>query len=165
MRKLVPWIILTVLLTGCARRQVAPVVWPTYSQAEYDALPTTGDGVVKGQIFMKTKGGDVKKGAGEVIVLRPATNYAARVRALSSQNGLGYVDYLASARDLSVVSDGEGRFEFKNVPPGEYFAAGKVAWSVFYPGTFAPIESKQGGNIVMKVSVVNGQVSEVMLTR
>jgi hypothetical protein len=66
---------LVVSVVGCA--SVAPLVPRLpFPSDEYAALATTGTGVVKGQVFMKTRGGDVKTAAGSEIHMDPVTTYS-----------------------------------------------------------------------------------------
>lgn len=112
-----------------------------------------------------TKGGEVRKGAGQTVTLRPATNYAAQLNTYYGGKSLGYLPPDAANFDKTTVSDADGKFEFKNVPAGDYFVSANVSWSVFYPGTFAPIESKQGGIIIKRITIEDGAAVETMLTR
>ncbi len=150
-----------VLVAGCANRRPPAPPLPPFPEAEYAALEKSGNAGVKGQLFMKTRGGEVRKGAGVRILLRPKTNYA-----MAAASGVRPGrDYRLSTYDRSTVSDGDGKFEFKEIPAGEYILSGHMTWSVFMPGTFGPIEQVQGGTVAEYVTVESGKVQEVMLTK
>ncbi|MCP6769344.1 carboxypeptidase-like regulatory domain-containing protein, partial [Klebsiella pneumoniae] len=82
-------------------------------------------GVLRGQLFAKQRGGGVVKGAGSEIILNPVTSLSlqwydeARRGNLMSEPDPRYV-----AAGRTTKADAEGRFEFRNVPPGEYFVNG-----------------------------------------
>jgi hypothetical protein len=61
------------------------------------------------------------------------------------------------------IADANGRFVFKNVPPGEYFITTKVIWEAptGYKGSLQP----QGGTITKRVPVKNDEEIDVILTR
>lgn len=151
-------------IIGCAH-QAPTRISPQYDPAEYTALQTTGSAVVKGQAFMVTKGGEVRKGAGQTITLRPATSFAERMMIYAGYKSVPGLTYDALKFDRTTTADADGKFEFKDVAAGSYFVAGNVSWSVFYRGTFGPIEEKQGGMIIKKIDVAQGGTIETMLTR
>lgn len=163
MQRLILAAALAMSLVGCATR-VPPPPPPEYVAAEYSTLQKTGAAIVKGQAFLMTKGGEVRKGAGQTITLRPVTGYAEKLVVYMKRRSLGPLPVGAADFDRTTTSDADGRFEFKDVPAGEYFVAGNVSWSVFYPGTFMPIEEKQGGYIVKKITVAPSGTTEAMLT-
>lgn len=164
MQKLIAGAAMAFSLVGCATR-VPPRPAPTYVAAEYANLQKTGSGTVKGQAFLMTKGGEVRKGAGQTITLRPATDYAQKLVAHMKLRSLGYLPPDAAEFDRTTIADADGRFEFKDVAPGGYIVAGNVSWSVFYPGTFAPIEEKQGGYLVKNITVKPDSIADAMLTK
>lgn len=168
MLKLLSLSVLAVVLMGCSTPR-PPVVMPEFHQAEYDALSKTGSGGVKGQAFMKTKGGEFKKAGGERVTLRPKTEYTRKLALLPTslykRTVIGAVSPTIYEYDRTTTADSDGRFEFTEVPDGNYYVTTNVSWSVFYPGVLTPVESKQGGTITSEVTVAGGKVSSVMLTR
>lgn len=162
--------ILTIIgvVTGCAAPLVATFDPLAFDEAEYAALPTKGTGIVRGQVFAKTVGGDVKKGAGENVVMFPATKYGDQ-RVIQQVLGGKFLSRSEDGRyknyALVKSADGEGRFEFVDVPPGQYYVLSKITWIVIEPNRFGPIESRQGGQVVRKVDVKNGVITDAILNR
>lgn len=94
-----------------------------------------GHAIVRGQAFTKTLGGDVKYAAGNPIFMVAATPYTKECLDLVVNPGyqtncLGQLkDYVRSA-----TADGQGNFEFDDVPPGEYIVHTLLLWQV--PGPY-----------------------------
>lgn len=161
------WMTVTIvglLGAGCATLQ--PVERMPFPEDEYNALPTTGTGTVAGQAFLKTVGGDVKTAAGNTVILNPVTSYSEQAyAAFSAGRQLDPVepDTRLYKYARTTTADGEGRFEFSNVPPGEYFIATSVVWQapVGYRGTMRV----QGGLVFKRVRVGDGEAVKVIITR
>ncbi|WP_448647115.1 hypothetical protein [Pseudomonas mohnii] len=148
------------ILSGCAQqRTISTGVFP---EAEYKALPKEGTGIVKGQIFLKTVGGDVKYGAGIEVSLIPATSYSASAwEAYQTNSKLTPPDPRVKEYSIRTQSDGTGNFEFRDVPPGRYYIGGEVTWQI--PTQFGL--SRQGGWVMSQVTAKNGSESKVIITK
>lgn len=151
------------ILAGCAIPQQKTYEPLPFNAAEYEALPKTGTGVVRGQVFLKTRGGDVKKGAGSQVILSPSTS-------LSDQS---YIEgYMKGRKPRThgtetqaywrrTVADADGRFEIRDMPPGKFYVMSEVSWEA--PTQFGL--AKQGGIIIVPVLVENGKTAQVVVTR
>ena len=166
MRVLIGLCAVVVALSACAKLtpKPPPAPMPLASAAEYAQLATEGSTAVTGQVFMRTRGGDVKLGAGNQVILDPATTYAGEwiKRGLLHVESLG--DRGSDPRFQRVqrrsVADAQGRFRFENVPPGTYWIRSYVQWFV---SNRMPI---QGGVLVDLVYVKpNQSIVDVILTR
>lgn len=146
-------------ISGCAQQQV--VNYPPFPGHEYAKLKQTGTASVTGQAFLRTKGGDVKVGAGSEILLIPVTTYSqVFYNAYKAHRPLGPTDPAVKKYTFRTQADATGSFEFKSVPEGNYYVAGDVVWQ-------APTQwglSRQGGMLVKGLSVKDGDQVKVMLT-
>jgi hypothetical protein len=152
------------LVGGCATP--APGWIPVaFDDGEYSAFQKTGTGTVKGQVFAKTRGGDVKKGAGNEVYLMPATKYGEqryRESLINGQRPAINPDPRHAKFVLTKITDGEGRFEFTNIAPGKYYAYSTITWEV--PSKYSLTGmSSQGGLVAIPVEVKDGVVFEAML--
>lgn len=154
------------LASGCAMLQPPTFEPLPFDEAEYNALPKVGTGTVKGQVFAKTRGGDVKKGAGNNVILIPATVYGnLRYREqviggklLAKAEDPRYARYVREQ-----TTDGDGRFTFTNVPSGKYYAVSYITWEAPSSNPYLTTET-QGGKVHKEIEVQNDQTLEVILT-
>lgn len=156
-------VVFAAMLAGCAG--LAPLERPPFPVAEYEALPTEGTGVVTGQVFLRTVGGEVRYGAGSEVDLNPVTSYSRFWYENDYRAGgrrLAPYDPRLDAYIITTQADGSGNFRFENVPPGDYYLTSRVTWGVPV-GLYTT--QQQGGVISIPITVRDGEETRQMLTR
>jgi len=128
------WILtLTLVLAACSfSRGRSKKPKPQFVAAEYAPYATAGTSAVVGQAFLKTRGGDVKYGAGNKVTLTPVTSYSTPYFESGSAKLVSPSDPNVEEYTWSTIGDGEGRFVFEGLPPGEYYVACWITWLVPY---------------------------------
>jgi hypothetical protein len=158
---------LVLVVGGCAYTAPAPSIYQraqTFNEAEYAPYAGEGTASISGQAFLKTRGGDVKYGAGETVVLHPVTAYSKEWWTASIESGrkMSEADARASATMRTVTADGEGRFKFEKLPAGEYYIACSVSWQYVAGGRYA-YSKTTGGMVGAQVKVGAGEHQDVIL--
>ena len=153
-----------VLLTACA--STGPMaLTATYNPAEGAWAAKSGTSTITGQGFLRRNDGVVVYAAGSEADLIPQTSYSAvRVSGAFpngshlSYGGLNYdsTDPAYASTVRKTTADGEGKFTFSNVPAGSYYVTTSVIWEVGY--------ERQGGLLMMPVTVAAGQTANVILS-
>lgn len=165
MKKIILTAALASTLVGCGTyTPPSPAMRPPFPEAEYAALSRTGSATVSGQAFLKTRGGDVKTGAGNAVYMVPVTSYS--IFAYDNRDayaGLTQPDPRMSGFTRETIADASGRFSFKNVPDGNYYIKARVTWEVPSGGKYSYM-STQGGDLWKTISVKNGESVEVIVT-
>jgi hypothetical protein len=152
-------ILLLVSFSGCVTPVGPKVTRIPFPLEELEKLPKTGTASVIGQGFLKTRSGDVKFAAGNKVTLVPVTAYSnqwyeiqiVQDRRLESADPR-YPNYY-----WQQTADGEGRFEFKDLPAGEYYINTYVFWEAG--------STNQGGWIAKKITLKENEELRVILTR
>tara|TARA_R110001583_G_scaffold39090_2_gene125632 strand:- start:142 stop:666 length:525 start_codon:yes stop_codon:yes gene_type:complete len=152
------------VLSGCAQQQKLQSRIP-FPQEEYDALPKTGSARVTGEAFLKTVGGDIKYAAGNTVYLNPVTSYSKEWFQKQYVQGIRLVDADPRIHEYAIqaVADGQGKFEFINVPSGKFYLVTHVTWvaATGYKGAL----QQQGGLIVKYIYVDGGDNQNIILTK
>jgi hypothetical protein len=160
-------IIVVCFLTACVsvstERPVLERV--NFPNSEYVNLVSNGTGTVKGQAFLKTRGGDVKTAAGNEVILNSVTSYSTQwfEKSYKGGNVLAEPDQRYLDSIISTIADADGRFEFEDVPPGKYYLVSSVTWET--PTGYNGGLRVQGGYIAEIISVKNDIVVNIILTR
>lgn len=162
-------IVVVAALFGCIPVQVyQPLTMnAAASPAEYAPYllqQGTLGGTIAGQAFLKTRGGDVKLGAGNPVTLNPATSYARewfeKTGSVESRFAEVPPDSLFRKTHRDAVVDAQGKFEFRNLPPGKYLVRSIVSWEVV---ASAYSTSHQGGVVAAIVDIAPGDTNTVIL--
>ena len=152
--------LLGVLLAACA---VAPQpIQAPFVESEFAPYRARGTSTITGQAFLKTRGGDVKYGAGNEVVLVPVTSYTREMTrmmktgaSITKERDPRYAAYRRTAQ-----ADGNGNFEFRNLPAGSYYLDCVIHWEV--PGPY--VSTVTGGLAEAEVTVGRGETAKVVLT-
>ena len=157
-------------LSACASmmpQPPAPISIRTLaSKTDYEPYLTKGSATLTGQAFLTTVGGDVKKGAGRMVTLDPATPYSNEWYASYGTNLSRFAETpsapeFASAR-RTTVADADGRFKFADLPAGSYIVRSTVTWDT---GRYQYVSDTQGGVVSGVVTIAAGESKELILHR
>lgn len=149
-------------VAGCA---VAPIKQSiSLDESALQWATGSGSATITGSAFLKTKGGDVKVGAGDKVELIPAAPYTRERFEFVTQSAYTHIeprDPRLAKYVRSTIADAQGNFEFRNIPAGEYFIACLIEWR-YAVGSSSAIT---GGQAIAFVSVANDEVKKVVVTK
>jgi hypothetical protein len=136
----------------------------TFDEREFAPYAGVGTSSIVGQALLKTRGGDVKVGAGNEVVLCPVTPYSTEYyeKAIVGEQKLQPPDERIVRFFRSTIADANGQFEFRKLPAGEYFLGCKITWEI--AGVGGTMETT-GGVAYGRVRVEPEDVAKVVLTR
>ena len=155
----------SILATACTMPVAAPPApIVAFNPSEVTWAQGSGTATIEGQAFMKTRGGDVKYGAGNQVLLMPYSAqsfdwYRARL-ATQDDDRVPRMDPALQALVRTTVAGGDGRFKFENLPAGSYLVVTSVMWE-----TGASYAGTQGGYMGMPVSVEVAKTASIIITR
>lgn len=150
----------TAILTfaGCAT-PVHQIKTP-FNEQDFAPYSKKGTASIVGQAFLKTRGGEVRYGAGNTVALFPSTAYTQEI----TQNlGFDMPNYNDGWKKYirKIMADGSGNFEFSEIPAGDYYLETEIFWEV--PGKYG---LQRTGDVVRKVvKVTEGEKLKVILTQ
>jgi hypothetical protein len=158
MKMIVFLLVVILLISACT---------PTYNiksafdVTKFEPYNKKGTGKVTGQAFLKTKGGDVKYGAGEEIKLVPSNSYTQEIwEAVRKGKTLENRDYRLGDYIRKTIADGSGHFIFESIPAGTYLIQCEVYWEI--PSYYSTITT--GETIIKSITVQEGKTTDVMVT-
>ena len=152
-------------LSGC----VTPVTPPpakrqaAFVESEFAPYAGTGTSTITGQAFLKTRSGELRFGAGCEVVMVPVTPYTTETgeRAVLRNERLEAPDPRYAAYRRTTIADGNGNFEFRNIPAGSYYLSCDIRWE--YATQYGL--SATGGTAFGKTTVAAGATTKVIVTR
>lgn len=155
-------------LGGCAAP--APYVMKTkFDTADLASYTYKGNATISGQAFLKTRGGDVRYGAGNAVFITPATAYTQEIVRWIVANDKEITIYAAapSGNDKilatyirKTTADGQGNFSFSGLTPGNYYIECGIFWE-----TGARYSGETGAVARKLVSIGAGEQQRIMLTQ
>ncbi|MED5294123.1 carboxypeptidase-like regulatory domain-containing protein [Halomonas cupida] len=121
----------------------------------YAKLPKSGSAVLSGRLTLNTDAGPVI-GANETVSLAPITKYSAEAAAQAlAGRAVERADPRAREYTHTTRTDGNGYFQLRDLPPGDFYASGTV------------VDPATGMRqiVIKEVSLSNGGHSELQLSR
>jgi len=157
------FVIFANIFIGCMGAPEEQEYETSFIQSEYDPYGMPGTSEINGQAFLKTKGGDVKYGAGGTVYLTPVTTISTEFFIKYVLNGipLKNIDTRSKKYSKSTTADGNGNFEFTNLAAGEYYIFCNIEWQ-YYSGKG---NKTTGGIAYAKVKVGEGRIVKAVVTR
>ena len=129
-----------------------------YSAEEHAQWVSPGTGKVVGEVFSRTRSGDVKVGAGETVWLVPDTAF---FHEIAEQFVRGF-DLQSEEQLASVVRrttcNSRGEFFFQDVPAGKYMVLSRLYWNAgsrMTGGAFVGVVGVEGTQESSALWVVN----------
>ena len=151
-----------VILTGCVSTPKTTQRQATFMEEEYALYRVKGSGRIVGQVFMKTRGGDVKYGAGSRVALNPVTSYSTEWFNLTMKGvRISEADSRVDQFSRKTIADASGSFEFTDLPAGSYYIVSQVVWEHVSGSAILPT----GGMVGQRVGVTNDQTTRAILTK
>lgn len=159
--------VLVLAIAGCATAPQRPafVISTPFNEEEAGDLLKPGTNTIKGNAFMRQRGGGVVTCAGSEVRLVPATAYARhRMVAIYGTTEGGSSNqpvmlpeapsaYFTNTR--AARCDSSGNFLFDKVADGDFFVTTTVSWTVG--------NSRQGGNMMARAIVRGGETRSLVM--
>lgn len=158
----------SLLAFGCATPAptLAPAPLVAFNAEEVKWSVGSGTAIIEGQAFLKTRGGDVKYGAGNPVFLMPHSShsfawYASMTKGREKDQPT--IDPGLAGVTRKTVAGGDGRFRFEGVPAGSYLILTIVDWqsATGYRGSL----QTQGGFVGAPVTAESSKTTSVIVTR
>lgn len=161
-------------LAGCASVQPQPTLMRLSSTFDAESVAwfnSAGTGIIEGQAFFQTRGGQPRTCAGLEVGLQPRSEYGdERLTVLYGGTSSGHLpaamtqvqftpDSLAYQQARKTTTcDAQGNFRLSGLPSGNYFLVTGIVWEV--PGRYG----LEGGSLMQSVSISEGESKRVILT-
>jgi hypothetical protein len=157
------WIVVLATFVSCAAGPMTYVMRRSFDEERIRPYGVAGQGAVTGSAFLKTRGGEVRLGAGNSVVLIPVTDYTREYvehRLLASPTALR-IENIAPGLNVYVrekTADAQGGFRFEQIPRGDYFVASYISWLV-------SAETSSGGWGVAVAHLDSSETVDVVVTQ
>lgn len=160
-----------IMLSGCIASKPPVALNNKFDTALTKSLfESRGKNTIQGNAFLRQQGGGVVTCAGSDVRMLPVTQYSTeRIQHIYSNSERGYRPFFMGPVQFTEnpyeyqqyhvtnVCDSQGNFSFDNVGDGDYYVTTMVKWQVGY--------NMQGGLLMQKVKVSNGENKKLVLTQ
>lgn len=176
MKKLLLCALSSLVLVGCAAKTVT--LKSTFNEAQAKQLLSNGNNQITGSAFVRQNGGNVVTCAGQTVNLIPSTDFTKeRMGYIYNSTEKGFVpfnmfnelpvpkfanepsNYKSYSRQT--VCDAQGNFNFDKLANGDFYIVSIVRWDI--GNASMDFGARQGGALMQKVSVSNGETKKVLL--
>ena len=152
------------LVSACTAPPVKPkaAMISEFDATAHAAYMKPGTAIVRGQGFLRQRGGGTVTCAGQQVVLVPATTFFREAFEVTKANGQApdFTEEKRRPEYQAVVHrsqcDAQGNFSIPKVAPGRWFIATAVTWTVGY--------RRQGGMLLREIDVTTDADSPIFLT-
>lgn len=135
-----------------------------FDETEFSPYATPGSATIRGEAFLKTRGGEVRYGAGNTVTLMPVTSYSREIWQAALQGKVTDKDPRWEKYIRTTVADGTGKFEFTKLPAGEYFLECPIFWEVPDESSLYPRLKRTGAVLKKQVRIDNSAEVRVIMT-
>lgn len=162
--------VFSIFLASCASAPQIFNLSTNFDISEVAWFSKQGSATISGDSFWRQAGGGVVTCAGTKISLYPQSQYAdERAKFLYGNNTKGFrgalhtnyqfipddsYDYHEARK--TTICDATGKFEFLNLPSGQYYIASRVVWQVQ--------SIWQGGSLMQKISLAENENKKISLS-
>jgi len=156
------------LLGSCASSNYSHKV--PLNEADYAPYLRAGTATIAGAVSAKMQAGDVSNGAESFVYLVPVTPYSMEwfEHAMISSHSISGTDPRSLRAARSTVVGSDGRFQFSNLPAGDYYLSCTITRSIppLRIGRFRLVSpSTERVNAYARISVQSGEQTQVIVTR
>jgi hypothetical protein len=156
------------LLGGCMPFHYSHTV--PLSEADYAPYLSAGTATITGTVSAKMRAGDISNGAESFVYLVPVTPYSTEwfEHAMVSSHNISGTDPRSLRAARSTVVGPDGRFQFSNLPAGDYYLSCTITRSIppFRIGRFRLGNSSiERVDTYARVTVRPGEQAQVIVTR
>jgi hypothetical protein len=169
MLQILPFVIVSIFfISGCVNKPIPKLTNP-FNEQDFIPYSKVGTASITGQVFLKTRGGDVKYGAGDTIFMFPSTPYTREMQhfvnhEITNRVNIENVDKRWRNYIKKTTADGSGNFEFSKIPAGEYYLECSLFWEV--PASCLGCNGlEETGDVLRKqIKISEGEKLKIILT-
>ena len=140
------------------------------NEADYAPYLSQGTATIAGEVTAKMRAGDISNGAESFVYLVPVTPYSTEwfEHAMVSSHSISGTDPRSLRAARSTVVGADGRFQFSNLPAGDYYLSCTITRSIppLRIGRFRLVSpSTDRVDTYARVTVQAGAQAQVRVTR